>query len=125
MSEPVRQAIDYINTNLSGPLLVQDIAAVVSMSTSYFYQRFVQETGMTPADFRTRQRVQMAKGLLQEKELSITQIAYQFGFSTSQYFATVFKRYTGTYTNCFPQAAIRLNNYSQALFGTVLESTLA
>lgn len=94
-SPPVQQAINYINANLANPLLVQDISGAANISTSYFHQRFVQETGMTPADYRTRQRIQRAKQLLKNPKLSVTEIAYQLGFSSSQYFSSVFKRYTG------------------------------
>ena len=40
-------------------------------------------------------KIQKAKNLLFKSDKSITEIAMDLGFSTSQYFATAFKRYTG------------------------------
>ena len=95
LSPAVQKAIDLINGDLAEPLSVQEISNAVNMSTSYFHQQFAQEMGMTPADYRNRQRVQEAKQLLRETTLSITEIAFELGFTSSQYFSIVFKRYTG------------------------------
>jgi AraC-like DNA-binding protein len=65
------------------------------LSTSHFHAAFLQQTGFTPSDFRQRHRIQRAKQLLQNTSLSISTIAFDLGFSTSQYFATVFRKITG------------------------------
>jgi AraC-like DNA-binding protein len=46
-------------------------------------------------DYITRRRIEESKKMLSQGEASVTDIAYALGFSSSQYFATVFKRITG------------------------------
>jgi AraC-like DNA-binding protein len=55
------------------------------------------------ADYTTRCRVEQAAKLLHETKRSVTDIAMDLGFSSSQYFATVFK----PYTRCSPRTARR------------------
>ncbi|WP_437231204.1 helix-turn-helix transcriptional regulator [Planctomicrobium sp. SH661] len=50
---------------------------------------------MPPNDFLQRLRIKQAQTDLLETDLSITEIAFNNGFSTSQYFSTVFRKYTG------------------------------
>jgi AraC-like DNA-binding protein len=50
---------------------------------------------LSPAEYRTRKRVHVAKKLLRESNMPITTISHDLGFASSQYFATVFKNYTG------------------------------
>nr|WP_244962220.1 helix-turn-helix domain-containing protein [Algibacter amylolyticus] len=51
-------------------------------------------TNVTPMRYLTMKRLELAKKLLLEQsELSISEVAYMSGFTTSQYFATVFKKH--------------------------------
>lgn len=74
---------------------VGDLAAAAGLSPSRFHARFLAETGLTPADWLRRVRLQRAKRLLATTARPVTGIAFDLGFPTSQYFATVFRRYTG------------------------------
>ena len=46
-------------------------------------------------DYLARLRVRRAKALLRNGRLPVTRIAFDLGFSSSQYFATFFKRFAG------------------------------
>lgn len=75
---------------------IEEVALRVNVSVSNFYRQFVDEMGVTPADYRNRIRIDKAKELLlQDETLSVTRIAHELGFSTSQYLSTVFRKYTG------------------------------
>ncbi len=65
-------------------------------SATGFIKRFKYETGLTPADFFQRIKVEEARRRLAVPKAAITAIAFDLGFSSSQYFASVFKKYTGT-----------------------------
>jgi AraC family L-rhamnose operon regulatory protein RhaS len=95
LSEPIAAAIAVIDEHLAEPLTVAALAAGAQLSPGRFHQRFLLETGYAPADFRARRRLDRAKELLADGSLSITDIALTLGFSTSQYFATFFRRFTG------------------------------
>jgi AraC family transcriptional regulator, L-rhamnose operon regulatory protein RhaS len=95
VSALVSEAIDWMGAHLAEEFSIDDVADAVGLSVSQLHQRFVDEVGFTPADYRMTQRMKRAKQLLRERQRSITEIAMDLGFSTSQYFATAFKNRVG------------------------------
>lgn len=91
----VGAALSLIEDRLAEPLTVAELAAAVQLSTAQLHDRFLRETGYTPADYRARRRLARAKELLADPGLTVTDVALTLGFSTSQYFATFFRRFTG------------------------------
>jgi AraC-like DNA-binding protein len=75
------------------------------LGATRFRERFLAETGFTPHEYQARAQVQEAKHLLSATELPITDIAFELNYSSSQYFATVFRRLAGI----TPQAYRRLH----------------
>jgi AraC-like DNA-binding protein len=94
-SDAIAAAIAVIEERLAEPLTVAALAAVAQLSPGQFHERFLLETGFTPADYWARRRLGRARELLADRGLSITDVALTLGFSTSQYFATFFRRFTG------------------------------
>jgi AraC-like DNA-binding protein len=94
-SDVIRRAVRWMDEHLTEDYAIDDVAAAVGLKPSRFHERFATETGFTPAEHRTRQRVRRAKQLLRTTEAPVTDIAFSLGFSTSQYFATVFKSQVG------------------------------
>lgn len=91
----------YIAENLYNTLTIEMLAKWLHLSEAHFKSWFKKETGMPPLDYIVRERIEEAKKMLaQNKEIAIADIAYQLNFSSSQYFATVFRKYTG----CSPAA---------------------
>ncbi|MBL4574681.1 MAG: helix-turn-helix domain-containing protein [Opitutaceae bacterium] len=74
---------------------VPDMAERVGLSCNRFITLFRRYTGYTPMDFLTRERIQQAKQLLAERSNRVTDVAFHLDFSSTQYFATVFKKFTG------------------------------
>jgi AraC-like DNA-binding protein len=86
----------YIASNLYNDLSVELLAEKMNFSDSHFKGWFKKEFGVPPADYVLRLRIEEAKKLLQTGgENIVTDTAYRLNFSSSQYFATVFKKYTG------------------------------
>lgn len=85
----------YIQDHLEEPLSVPDLAAQAGLSTPRFKALFKEETGVPPGEYVLRAKVAEAQRWLAVGRYSITDVAYALEFSSSQYFATVFKRYTG------------------------------
>ncbi len=103
LSLEMQQVCRFIQENLAEPLTVRQLARLVYLSQSRLKARFKAEVGMPPADFIMRQRVERAKAMLAAPETTIAEIAFALGFSTPQYFATVFRRYTGETPSRFRQ----------------------
>jgi AraC-like DNA-binding protein len=88
----IQRVLSYVEAHLSEPVHVARLAEIARLSESRFKARFKRETGVPPAEYWLRRKVERAALLL--KSQSVTFVAHGLGFSSSQYFATVFKRYT-------------------------------
>ncbi len=95
LCDAVKNARKYMLENLHHPFRIADAAHAAGISVARLHARFASEIGQTPAAWRLRQLVGQAKTALITTDTSITDIAMQLGFSSSQYFATAFKRVTG------------------------------
>jgi AraC-like DNA-binding protein len=74
---------------------VSGMAESVGLSRNRFITLFRRYTGYSPIDFLNRERILQAKQLLSDRSSRVTDVAFYLNFSTTQYFATVFKKFTG------------------------------
>ncbi len=95
-TQTVDQAIAFMKSNLIAPESIESIAKAVQCSRAKLFQVFKDSTGMTPNDYWQRLRIDRAQELLRCSEKSITEVALDCGFSSSQYFSSVFRKYSGT-----------------------------
>lgn len=91
----MERVIAYINENISDLLPVSSLAHLCNLSVSRFKVKFSEYTGTSPHEYVLCKKIEAAKQLLANPNYSVTQVCYQLSFSSSQYFATVFKRMTG------------------------------
>ncbi len=82
----------FLKEHLSEPLLLPDVAAHFSFSPSHFSRKFKKEAGVGYQEYLIGLRTQLAKELLEESDMNITEIAGQCGFEDSNYFSSVFRR---------------------------------
>jgi AraC-like DNA-binding protein len=73
---------------------VGELAAASRLSTSRFKAKFKAQVGIPPREYLLRRKVEQAQRMLADGHRSVTDVAFSLGFSSSQYFATVFKRFT-------------------------------
>ncbi|MGW9686054.1 helix-turn-helix domain-containing protein [Flagellimonas sp. 2504JD1-5] len=93
-SERISLLKNYIEKNLHRTIYVDELADLVNFSVPYLKSWFKQNFGVPPRAYVNRLKIEKAKVLLIEVR-SITTVAYELGFGSSQYFATTFKKYTG------------------------------
>ena len=93
VDEPIHRSIVHLNEHLTDPLQIQDLAKTAGYSISYYKQKFKQEVGITPSEYIMLQKIEKAKEILTESDTSITDIAFSLGFSSSNYFCAVFKKF--------------------------------
>ncbi|MCC8165012.1 MAG: AraC family transcriptional regulator [Planctomycetes bacterium] len=99
---PVRRVItpdiarvdDYLRKHPNRHFTVEELAGIAHLSESHFKRKFREQFGMPPGDCLQRRRLEAAVKLLSQGK-SITYIAYDLGFSSSQHFSTSFKKYFG------------------------------
>ena len=94
-SEGFAPHLDWILSNLEKPHTVATLANRAHMSARTFARRFVEETGRTPMQWVTDQRVLYARRLLEETELDIDRVADRSGFGTSTLLRHHFRRIIG------------------------------
>lgn len=87
--------IDYINAHLDRDIKLADIAELVGVSQYYFCHLFKQSFGITPHQYLIQQRIEQAKLLLPNRELSLAEIAQECGFTDQSHFTKHFKRLVG------------------------------
>ncbi len=104
-SEGIGEVIRLIQQHPQREFRLQDLAQHAHLSLSHFKKRFKAETGLSPRQFILRDKIEAAKQIFQVGEKSVTDVALDLGFVSSQYFATVFKRITGTTPSQYRQEA--------------------
>lgn len=85
----------YVHWNRNRSLKVQEIASYLQYSPRHLSSVFSKVTGMHLKSYIDKQQIEAAKELLSGSPMSISEIAYQLGFSDSHNFSRTFKRITG------------------------------
>lgn len=91
----VQKAIEFITSNYSYPITVEDIASYVGLSRSHLFRSFETVLGESPKEYLTKFRMKQACYLLENTNLSITTIANSLGFDNSLYFSKIFHKELG------------------------------
>lgn len=89
-------AADYLQKHFAEVVRMSDLARHLGLSRARMFAVFKQASGLSPNDYLTRYRVQQAAGRLRGTRQSVTEIALGCGFSSSQYFSHVFRKYANT-----------------------------
>ena len=94
-SSYVQKGIEYITSNYSYPITVEDIAAYVGLSRSHLFRSFQAVLGVSPKEYLTDFRIKQSCYLLKHSDLSVTAIANSMGFDNSLYFSKTFHKIKG------------------------------
>ncbi len=91
----IENAIAYINENITSKLDLDALASEAKFSPTYFHKLFKAATGKTLHDYIEEERIKKSVNLLISTDMTLTQIAYECGFSSQSYFSYAFKRRMG------------------------------
>ena len=97
----IEQTMHFIATNYHGPITLEDAAGKVGLSTTYLSKKFKKATGMSFAEYINFIRITQAQRMLITTDDSITKIATDCGFNSSNYFKDCFKKTYGTSPRTF------------------------
>ena len=90
-----RIVTSYIEEHLSEQIPLATLARLVRLSPYYFCRAFKQSLGMPPHRYHNSRRIEHAKTLLAQPELSVTEIGLTVGFSETSSFTAAFRKATG------------------------------
>jgi AraC-like DNA-binding protein len=93
--------VEFIKTHLQEEITIDKLSNLCYMSKPSFFRCFKREFGISPMDFIIRERMKMAKKLLKDINISISQASYAVGVNNLSYFFKLFKRFEGVTPNTF------------------------
>lgn len=97
-------AINYVEQHYKQRVSAAKAATLCGINSSNFSRVFKKEHGMKFREFVLKHRLAIAKKLLANPELNVTDAAFAAGFSDHSYFSKVFKRCTGVSPSDFQLA---------------------
>lgn len=103
LSDDIREIIERIVREPWLTWTVPQMAKIACLSESRFKAKFRREVGTPPMDFVLRQKINAADRRLSMGLDSVTELAHWLGFSSSNYFSKVYRRYT----NQLPSARLK------------------
>lgn len=92
----VNKAIKYIEENYKKQFTLDQVCESININKSYFCTIFKEHTGKTFSHYLSHYRIDKAKELLKNTELSITEVAFTVGYNSVNYFNNNFKRLNNT-----------------------------
>ncbi len=91
----VEKIKDIANNQYAEIENINGISSQVFLSTVHANSLFLKFTGETIFDYLTRVRIEKAKTLLKDRKYKIYEIVEMVGYTSKQYFANLFRNYTG------------------------------
>ena len=91
----IQTAVEYINHHITEYLNIDHICASCYMSKYHFCRLFKKRIGLTVMEYILKTRIAIAKELLCEANMSVTEISEACGFSSISFFSRTFKNETG------------------------------
>lgn len=91
----MNKVLNFIDANLSNDIKLDDLADIACMSPNYFSAMFKKFNGLSPFEYISSKRVQLAIEYIKTTPKNITDIAMMCGFNTSANFNKTFKKATG------------------------------
>jgi AraC-like DNA-binding protein len=94
-SNQIARAIDWLKSNFTEPLSIDDLAAKSSMSTSTFHHHFRSMTALSPLQFQKQLRLQEARRLMLAERMDAANAAFQVGYESPSQFNREYNRQFG------------------------------
>jgi AraC-like DNA-binding protein len=96
----IQASITALSDSNAGNIDLEELAASLNVSYSWFRRTFKERTGLSPHQFRLHLRLTTARDILRSTFLSVKEICDRSGFHSEPYFCRLFKQQVG----CTPSA---------------------
>ncbi|QEM10857.1 AraC family transcriptional regulator [Mucilaginibacter rubeus] len=93
--------LEYIRVHLSDKLNIDALSQMAFMSKASFFRAFKHELGISPVDYIIKERLQLAKQLMNNPNNSISEACFKAGFNNLNYFSRAFKKIEGITPSCY------------------------
>ncbi len=92
----IAQAVDWLKSNFTRPLRIDDLAQQVNMSTSTLHHHFRALTAMSPLQYQKWLRLNEARRLMLTENQDASTAAFQVGYESPSQFSREYGRLFGT-----------------------------
>jgi AraC family transcriptional regulator len=92
----LKRVQQYVETHLSEPVRLEDLAAVAGVSKRHFARSFQQEIGESPFRWLMQRRLEHAKSLLEGTDIPLCEVALMCGFSGQSHLTRMLKQSVGS-----------------------------
>ncbi|HEX6191285.1 MAG TPA: helix-turn-helix domain-containing protein [Chitinophagaceae bacterium] len=92
---PIREAQEFIETNITEKISVEELATRFAIGRRHFERRFKKATNNTPVEYIQRVKVEAAKKMLEGSRKNVSEVMYDVGYADIKAFRSVFKKITG------------------------------
>jgi AraC-like DNA-binding protein len=97
----IYRARKFIDQSFQRPLDLRQISRQAYFSRYHFLRLFRKTFNQTPHQYLTQRRIQRAKQLLGESNLSVTEICFEVGFESVGSFCSLFHKHVGSPPNLY------------------------
>lgn len=101
ISAPIRTCCDYISLHIYDPIELDQMGRVIGYTKYYLSRKFKQEMGVSIWDYINERKVEEAKLLLADPNLTIQDVADKLNYCSRSYFSEVFKNCTGQWPSAY------------------------
>jgi AraC family transcriptional regulator len=103
----IRRAIAYIADNPDRAISLRELSAASGLSRFHFSRLFKRQTGVSPAKYVERIRIEQAKALIVRAQMSLADVALAVGFADQSHFARRFRVHEGRTPGAFAREQAR------------------
>jgi AraC-like DNA-binding protein len=120
--EIIQRTESYINDHLTSPIKVSDLATQSGLSSAHFRRKFKAISGLSPLEYLNHIKWRAARQRLIETDDSITDIAMDLQFSSSQHFSTSFRKNFSCSPRAYRQAFLEAHEKQSFLTAEEISS---
>lgn len=103
----LRRSVEFMHDNFARDLPLGEVAAAAYLSEFHFARLFKRITGVTPHAYLASLRIDQARRLLAETDLSIADVGERVGYQSASHFGKVFREAAGVTPTDFRASVVR------------------
>ena len=117
----IQQAICYMEEHICENINYAEVAKSVHMSSYNFHRTFSFIVGMTANEYIRKRRLTLAAQELQTTDISVTDVAYKYGYESPESFSKAFSRFHGSTPKQAKQKGTKLHLFNPLVIKIILE----
>ncbi|WNS46490.1 AraC family transcriptional regulator [Paenibacillus sp. MMS20-IR301] len=112
----MKNALDYMESNITEPLRIEEVAEVAFSSPFHFQRMFSMLTGVTVADYIRKRRLTLAAQELAVSKIRVLDVALKYGYDSPESFAKAFRKAHGITPSAAREPGVQLKAFPRLSF---------